>query len=117
MKLDLLVFIQEINLYLFTKDVAYVKNLDKYKSIGTHWIDLYLNGGNVKHLAMQDTLITLELMTPKEIKKFISNKNITTNIFGIQAHNLIMCEYFCIGFIGFMLQGKSFVRLCYFIFV
>ena len=44
---------------------------------------------------------------PKEIKKFISNKNIKTNIFRIQAYDSIMCGYFCIGFINFMLAGKT----------
>ena len=27
-------------------DGAYVINLDEYKSIGTHWIALYVNGNN-----------------------------------------------------------------------
>ena len=44
---------------------------------------------------------------PKEIKTFISNKNIKTNIFRIQAYDSIMCGYFCIGFINFMLKGKT----------
>ena len=44
---------------------------------------------------------------PKEIKKFISNKNIKANIFRIQAYDSIMCGYFCIGFINFMLAGKT----------
>ena len=44
---------------------------------------------------------------PKEIKKFIGNKNIITNIYRIQAYDSIMCGYFCIGFIDFMLKGKS----------
>ena len=43
----------------------------------------------------------------KEIKTFIKNKNITTNIFGIQAYGSIMPGYFCNGFIGFMLKGKT----------
>ena len=43
----------------------------------------------------------------KEIKTFIKNKNITTNIFGIQAYGSIMPEYFCNGFIDFMLKGKT----------
>ena len=42
----------------------------------------------------------------KKSKKIIRNKNIITNIFGIQAYDSIMCEYFCIGFIYFMLKGK-----------
>ena len=44
---------------------------------------------------------------PKEIIKFIGNKNIKTNIFRIQAHDSIMCGYFCIGFINFILAGKT----------
>ena len=45
-------------------------------------------------------------LIPKEIKTFINNKNVKTNIFRIQAYDSIMCEYFCIGFIDFMLAGK-----------
>ena len=44
---------------------------------------------------------------PKEIKKFIGNKNITTNIFRVQAYDSIMHGYFCIGFINFMLKGRN----------
>ena len=43
----------------------------------------------------------------KEIKTFIRNKNMKTNIFRIQAYNLIMCGYFCIEFIDFILAGKT----------
>ena len=31
---------------------------------------------------------------PKEIKKFIVKKNITTNLFRVQAFDSIMCGYF-----------------------
>ena len=44
---------------------------------------------------------------PEEIKEFIGNENIKTNIFRIQENNSIMCGYFCIGFIDFMLTGKK----------
>ena len=44
---------------------------------------------------------------PKEIKTFIKNKNIKTNIFRIQAYDSITCRYFCIGFINSMLSGKT----------
>ena len=44
---------------------------------------------------------------PKEIIKFLSNKNIKANIFRIQAYDSITCGYFCIGFIGFMFAGKT----------
>ena len=43
----------------------------------------------------------------REIKKFIGNKNTITNIYRIQAYDLIMWKYFCIGFIDFMLKGKN----------
>ena len=44
---------------------------------------------------------------PKEIKKFIGNKNIKANIYRVQANNSVMCGYFCIGFIDFMLASKT----------
>ena len=44
---------------------------------------------------------------PKEIKRFIGNKNMQTNIYRVQAYDSVMCRYFCIGFINFMLKGKS----------
>ena len=43
----------------------------------------------------------------KQLKKFIGNKNIKANIFRIQAINSIIRGYFCIGFIDFMLAGKT----------
>ena len=43
----------------------------------------------------------------KEIKMFIGNKNITTNIFRVQEFDSIMCGYFCIRFIDFMFKGIS----------
>ena len=33
---------------------------------------------------------------PEEIRTVISNKNIKTNIFRIQAYDSIICGYFCI---------------------
>ena len=44
---------------------------------------------------------------PKEIKNFIGNKKSMTNIYRIQAYDSIMCGYICIGFVDFMLKGKS----------
>ena len=47
---------------------------------------------------------------PKEIKKFIRNRNIQTNIFKGQAYDSVMCGYFCIKFIDFMLSTYLFPR-------
>ena len=44
---------------------------------------------------------------PEEIKKFIGNKNIKANIYCVQGNNSVMCRYFCIGFIDFLLVGKT----------
>ena len=44
---------------------------------------------------------------PEEIKIFINNKNIKTNIFGIQAYDSVMCEYICIRFIDFFFKGTT----------
>ena len=43
---------------------------------------------------------------PKEIRKFIGNKNVA-NIYRMQAYNSIICRYLCIGFIDFILKRKS----------
>ena len=84
------------------KDGAYVLNLDEFKLIGTHWIALYVNGNNIIYFGCFGAE-----HIPKEIKKFIGNQNIITNIYRTQGCDSIMCGYFCIGFIDFMLKGKS----------
>ena len=77
-------------------------NLDDHESIGTRCIALYVNDNNVTYF---DSFGVDHI--PKEIKKFIGNKNFITNIYRVQAYDSIMCGYFCIGFIDFMLKGKS----------
>ena len=46
---------------------------------------------------------------PKEIKIFIDKSIIVTNIFRIQEYDSVMCGYFCIGFIDFMVAGKTLI--------
>ena len=43
----------------------------------------------------------------KEIKELIGNKNIKANFFRVKVNNSVMCGYFCIGFIDFILAGKK----------
>ena len=57
---------------------AYVVNLDEYSDIGTHWIALFASNDNVTYF---DSFGVEHI--PKEVKKFISNKTIKTNIFRI----------------------------------
>ena len=76
-------------------------DIDEYSDIGTHWVALevqnndvpYFNSFGVEHI-------------PKEIRTFIGNKNIKTNIFRIQDYGSTMCRYLCTGFIDYMLAGK-----------
>ena len=84
------------------KDEAYIINLDEHSDIGTHWVALYLQNNDVTYF---DSFRVEHV--PKEIKTFIGNKNIKTNIFRMQAYDSTMCGYFCIGFIDFMVVGKN----------
>ena len=40
-------------------------------------------------------------------KNLLEIKTIKANIFRVQANDSVMCGYFCIGFIDFMLAGKK----------
>ena len=84
------------------KDGASVVNLDEYSDIGTHWIALYVNNKTVTYIDS----FGIE-HTPKEVKKFIGNRNIITNIYRIQNYDSILCGYFCIEFIDYMFMGKN----------
>ena len=85
-----------------TKEGAHVINLDEYSDIGTHWIALYLN---TKTATYFDSFGVEHI--PKEIKKIINNKNIVANIFRIQVFDSVMCGYFYIEFMDFMLKGNN----------
>ena len=99
---DLMVFFSRNNLPKKIKDGAYIINLDEYADVGTHWIALFCNKNTVIYF---DTFGVEHV--PEEIKEFIGNKNIKANIFRVQANDSVMCGYFCIGFIDFMLAGKK----------
>ena len=91
-----------INLPKKIKDGAYVINLDEYADVGTHWIALFCNRNEIVYF---DSFGVEHV--PKEIKEFIGNKNIKTNISRVQANDSVMCGLFCIGFIDFMLADKK----------
>ena len=49
---------------------------------------------------------------PKEMETFINRSlSIATNISRIQTYDSIICGYFCIGFIDFMLAVKTLAEL------
>ena len=89
------------NLPNIRKNGAYVINLDESRDIGTHWVALYA----INKTAAYFDCFGVERI-PKEIMKFIANKNIITNILRIQAYDSIRCGYFCIGFINFVFNDN-----------
>ena len=113
MNLDLMEFFCRDNLPNNNniKNGAYVINLDEYHDIGTHWVAFYVNNKTVTYF---DSFGVEPI--PKEIMKFIARtsfglgsrrKKIITNIYRIQPYDSIMYDYFCIGCINFMFNGKS----------
>ena len=87
------------------KDGAYVINLHEHADLSTHWNALYLSNNDVIYF---DSFAVEHI--PQEVIHFIGNKKIETSTYRIQANNSIMCEYFCMGFIDFMLPGKTLIN-------
>ena len=75
--------------------------MDEYENMGTHWVSLFVKP---KYRVYFDRFGIEHI--PKEINTFINN-GIKSNIFRTQAYNSIMCRYFCIKFINYMLKGKT----------
>ena len=90
------------NLPKIIKDGGYVINLDEYENVDTNWIGLFCNRNEIVYFGS----FGVEYV-PEEIKKFWGNKNIIANSFWVQANDSVMFGYFCIGFIDFMLAGKT----------
>ena len=86
------------------KDGTYVINLHKYAHVDIHWIALYVKDIEIIYFKSFGVA-----HVSQEIEKFFGHKSIKTNIFRIQAKNSVMCGYFCIGFIDFMLAGKTLI--------
>ena len=71
-----MVFFQEIIYLKKINDGAYVINFDEYAGTGTHWIALFCKKNNIVYF---DSFGIEHI--PEQIKEFIGNKNIKTNIF------------------------------------
>ena len=99
-----MVFILETISLKEIKDGAYVIKLDEYADVGTHWIALFCKRRKIVYFDSFDVEHVFE-----EIKEFIGNNNIKVNMFRVQSNNSIVCSYFCIGFIDFMLAGKKLI--------
>ena len=101
MKLDLIVYSRD-NLPDKIKNGQNVINFDEYSKIGTKSIALYALDNNLTYF---DSFGVEHI--PKEIEIFIDKSIVVINIFRIKAYDSVMCGYFCIGFIDFMIAGKT----------
>ena len=86
------------------KDGGCKINLDEYADVWSDWIALFALNNNLVYF---DSFGVEHIS--KEIKQFIRNKNIKTNISRMQENNSIMCGCFCTGFTDFMLAGKTLI--------
>ena len=92
------------------KKGASVINLDEHENTGTHWVSLFVKANE----AIYFDSFGIEHI-PIEINKFINSdttkssslERIKSNMFRIQALDSIMCGYFCIEFINYMLKGRT----------
>ena len=77
-------------------------NLDDKNSKGTHWVSLFID----KNTAIYFDFFGIEYI-PQEVLNKIKDKSITRNIFRIQDNESIMCGFYSIAFIEYMLPGKT----------
>ena len=75
--------------------------MDK-NSKGTHWVLLFID----KNTAVYFDSFGIEYI-PQEVLNKIKDKSITHNIFRIQDNESIMCGFYCIAFIEYMLARKT----------
>ena len=80
----------------------YVENLDDKKSKGTHWVSFFID----RNTAVDVDSFGNEYI-PQEVLNKIKYKSITLNTFRIQDNESIMCGFYCIAFIEYMLAGKT----------
>ena len=80
------------------KDGAYVINLNDKQSKGTHWASLFID---------KSTTVYFDSFGIEYIPNKIKDKSIIHNIFRIQSDNTIMCGFYYIAFIEYMIAGKG----------
>ena len=84
------------------KDGEYVISLDDKNSEGTHQVSLIID----KNSAAYFDSFGIEYI-PLEVLNKIRDKSITHNIFRIQHNESVMCGFYFIAFIKYMLAEKT----------
>ena len=72
------------------------------KSKGLNWLSSYID----RNTAVYFDYFRIEY-TPQEVLNKIRDKSITHNIFRIEDDDSIICEFYCIAFIEYMLAEKT----------
>ena len=91
-----------------TKDGVYVIDLDDKDSKGTHWFPLFID----RNTALYFDSFRTEYI-PLEVLNKIRDKSITYNLFRIQDDESIICGFYCIAFVEYMLAGKNLLDYTY----
>ena len=81
----------------------YATNLNDKDSKRTHWVSLFID----RNLAVYCILLFGIEYIPQEVLNKIRNKSVTHNVFRIQDNESIVCGFYFITFIEYMLVGKS----------
>ena len=84
------------------KDGTYVTSLDDKQSKGIHSVSLFIDRNTAAYLGS----FGIEYV-PQEVTNKIKDKSITYNIFRIQSDVSIMCGFYCIAFIEYMIADKT----------
>ena len=77
-------------------------NLDDKQSKGIDWVSLFFD----KNTALYCQSFGIEYI-PQEVSDRIKDKSITHNIFKIQDDDSIMCGFYFIAFIEYIIVGKT----------
>ena len=77
-------------------------SIDDKRSKGTYWVSLFIDRNTVVHFDS----FRIEYI-PQEVLIKIKKKIITHNRFRIPEDESVMCGFYCIAFIEYVLAGKS----------
>ena len=77
-------------------------NINEKQSKGTHWVSLFIDRNTAAHFGS----FGIEYI-PQEVLSEIKDKSITHSRFRIQSNESIICGFYCITFIEYVIPGKT----------
>ena len=85
------------------KDGTYIINIDDKQSKRIKWVSLIID----RNTAICLRSIYLLKYIPQEALSKVKDQSVTQNIFRIRSDDSIMCGFYCIVFIEYMIAGKT----------